>query len=66
MMELVLIMYTYLLMCRADHGPVHKTGELLDLSLNPRLEDRIVPSIAIDCDRFNIGVVEVGLVEHVR
>ena len=58
-------MGTYLLMCRADHGPVHETGEFLDLSLNPGLEDRIVSSIAVDCYRLDIDVMEVGLVEHV-
>lgn len=59
-------MYTYLLMCCADHGPVHEAGKLLDLGLNPGLEDRILSSISVDFNRLNVDVVEIGLMEHVR
>lgn len=51
-------------MSGADNRPVDKSSELGNDSLNPRLEDGDLGLLAVDSDRLDAGVAQVGLVEH--
>lgn len=47
-----------------DDRPVDESGELGNNGLNPRLEDGDLGCLAVDGDRVDAGVAQVGLVEH--
>ena len=49
-----------------DDGPVDETGHLLHDHLDPDLQQRQLPALAVDRRRGHVGLAHVGLVEHVR
>jgi len=47
-----------------DDGPVDEAGHLIKDRLDPHLEERVLAGSAVDNSAGDIGVSQVGLVEH--
>lgn len=52
-------------MLESDERPVSQADEFLHLCLDPGLEDGVLGGNAVDGDWGDVGVAQVGLVEHV-